>query len=231
MMMKPTGLSEDQTKALGLSEGRRSIILKGFPWFWKTYAGVERIIFRQSKQHSRGITNFFKSLIVSLNDQLANSIRNELHSRHINSKYLKQEIKLLKERQDLLYKIEVKSLKNVIQEWLPEVRKLNKDWHLGKQETYKIFAKLRDEQPSVEEKDWRKLEEEFQNVMFDITSGKLVSVDKYLELHIDLETFQDKERWKKIRRLWHDKISIRRNNGTNFNHRSKHGFTESIVMV
>ena len=123
-------------KSTGLSEGR-SIILKGFPGSGKTYAGVERIIFRQSKQHSRGITNS-KSLIVSLNDQLANSIRSELHSRHINSKYLKQEIKPLKERQDLLYKIEVKSLKNVIQEWLPEVRNLNKDWHLGKQETTKF---------------------------------------------------------------------------------------------
>ena len=191
-----TGLSEKQTQALGLSEGRRSIILKGFPGSGKTYAGVERIIFRQSKQHSRGITNS-KSLIVSLNDQLANSIQDELHSRHKNSKYLLQEAKTSKEREDILYNIEVKSLKNVIQEWLPEVCKLNKDWHLGKQETYKIFAKLRDEQPDVEEKDWRKLEEEFQNYMFDDTSGKLVSVDKYLKLAIEYETLQDKERWQK----------------------------------
>ena len=173
---------------------------------------MERIIFRQSKQHSRGITNS-KSLIVSLNDQLANSIRNELHSRHKNSKYLLQETNSPKEREDILYNIEVKSLKNVIQEWLPEVCKLNKDWHLGKQETYKIFAKLRDEQPNVEEKDWRKLEEEFQNYMFDDTSGKLVSVDKYLKLAIEYETLQDKERWQKVRRLWHNRISIRRKNG------------------
>lgn len=206
------GLSQLQTRALALSEGRRSIILKGFPGSGKTYAGVERIIFRQSKQHSQGITNS-KSLIVSLNDQLANSIRSELHSRHINSKYLKQEIKSAKDRQDILYKIEVKSLKNVIQEWLPEVCKLNEDWHLGKQETYKIFAKLRDEQPSVKQKDWRKLEEEFQNGMFDDTSGKLVSVDKYLKLAIEYQTLQDKERWEKVRRLWHNKISIRRRDG------------------
>lgn len=208
-----TGLSEDQTKALGLSEGRRSIILKGFPGSGKTYAGVERIIFRQSKQHSRGITNS-KSLIISLNDQLANSIRNELHSRHINSKYLKQEIKLAKDRQDILYKIEVKSLKNVIQEWLPEVSKLNENWHLGKQETYEIFTKLKTDESIVEEKDWRKLEEEFQNNMFDDTSGKLVSVDKFVnELAIEYETLQDKERWEKVRRLWHKRIAIRRKNG------------------
>ena len=205
-----TGLSEDQTKALGLSEGRRSIILKGFPGSGKTYAGVERIIFRQSKQHSRGITNS-KSLIVSLNDQLANSIRNELHSRHKNSKYLLQETNSAKEREDILYNIEVKSLKNVIQEWLPEVGE--GDWHLGKQETYEIFTKLRDQKPIVKEKDWRKLEEEFQNDMFDDTSGRLIEVDNYLKLPINYETLQDKERWEKVRSLWHQRIDIRRNNG------------------
>ena len=79
------------------------------------------------------------------NDQLANSIRNELHSRHKNSKYLLQETKSLKEREYILYNIEVKSLKSVIQEWLPEVSKLNDNWHLGKQETYEIFTKLKND--------------------------------------------------------------------------------------
>ena len=174
-------------------EGRRSIIFEGFPGSGKTYAGVERIIFRQSKQHSRGITNS-KSLIISLNDQLANSIRNELHSRHKNSKYLLQETKSPKEREDILYNIEVKSLKNVIQEWLPVVGE--GDWHLGKQETYEIFTKLKTES-IVEDKDWRRLEEEFQNAMFDDTSGKLITVDKYLKIPIEYETLQDKERWEK----------------------------------
>ena len=56
------GLSPKQTEALRLSEDRRSIILKGFPCSGKTYAGVERIIFRQCKQHAKGVTNS-KSLI------------------------------------------------------------------------------------------------------------------------------------------------------------------------
>ena len=72
---------------------------------------------------------------------------------------------------------------------------------------------MKDQEPSVKTKDWRKLEEEFQNDMFDDTSGKLVSVDKYLKLAIEYETLQDKERWQKVRRLWHNRIYSRRRDG------------------
>ena len=205
------GLTPKQTEALRLSEDRRSIILKGFPGSGKTYAGVERIIFRQCKQHAKGVTNS-KSLIVSLNDQLANSIRNELHSRHKNSKYLHQETNGDKTAiNDILYNIEVRSLKNVIEEWLPEVTQGNNQWHLGKQETYSIFTKLKKENSEISEKDWRKLEKEFQNDMYDDESGKLIKIEDYVEKDTEEEwDYQDKERWKKVRRLWHGRLKNRR---------------------
>ena len=112
---------------------------------------------------------------------------------------------------DILYNIEVISLKNVIEEWLPEVTQGNNQWHLGKQETYSIFTKLKKENSEISEKDWRKLEKEFQNDMYDDESGKLIKIEDYVEIDTEEEwNYQDQERWKKVRRLWHGRLKNRR---------------------
>ena len=81
-------LSNSQIEALTLGRGsHNSIVLKGFPGTGKTYTGVEAIIIRQASLYRSGRTDAY-SLIVALNDQLANSISRELEDSHKFSKYL-----------------------------------------------------------------------------------------------------------------------------------------------
>jgi hypothetical protein len=194
-------LSSLQIQALRLGQqSDHSIILKGFPGSGKTYTGVEAIIIRQASLYRSGRTDAY-SLIVALNDQLANSITTELEDNHKRSKYLKEFTDT--EKSIIIGKIHVRSLKKLIEDWAPDFRgdETTDNWLIDGDILNELFIDL-DEDLS----EWRMLEEHYQTIMFDPRSGKFLTLDDYLERVGD-----DKK--KNVCTKWHEQISRTRDNG------------------
>jgi len=193
-------LSSLQIQALRLGkQSDHSIILKGFPGSGKTYTGVEAIIIRQASLFSSGRTDAF-SLIVALNDQLANSITTELEDNHKHSKYLKEFTDA--EKSIIIGKIHVLSLKELIEDWAPDFRGDNTtdNWLIDGDRLNELFIELEEDL-----KYWRMLEEHYQTKMFGTRSGKFLTLDDYLEQVAD-----DK---KDLCTKWHEQISRARDSG------------------
>ena len=79
------GLSRTQVSVLSSGQNLRPIILKGFPGTGKTYTGVERILIRQANNVRNKSSS--RPLIISLNEQLANSIHGDLYRQHKESPF------------------------------------------------------------------------------------------------------------------------------------------------
>ena len=112
------GLSRTQVSVLSSGQNLRPIILKGFPGTGKTYTGVERILIRQANNVRNKSSS--KPLIISLNEQLANSIHGDLYRQHKESPFLDL-FDSQEEKMDVLHTIDVRSMKQVIEEWIPDI--------------------------------------------------------------------------------------------------------------
>lgn len=108
------GMDENQVKNLRDQWGR-TIVLRGFPGTGKTHSGVRRLLIRHAAKYASGTP--VRSLIVALNTHLARNIRQELQ---------KEEFKELHEFDDIEQgqikrSIEVKSLKEIFEDWAPDL--------------------------------------------------------------------------------------------------------------
>jgi len=207
---KADGLSADQIKALKHSKSNRTIVLKGFPGTGKTFTGVERIIIRQVSLFNAGRTDAY-SLIVSLNNQLAASIRRELQSNHIESESLSEYTSAEKEK--ILGMIHVRSLKGVIEEWAPDFQKDNPEWLIEDINLNDIFINMEKKNKNVDVKHWRPLQKEYQRQMFDERSGKFISLEKYIQTDSVHSGHKNNSVWKKIRTDWYNAIKKERERG------------------
>jgi hypothetical protein len=193
-------LSSLQIQALSLGQqSDHSVILKGFPGSGKTYTGVEAIIIRQASLFRSGRTDAY-SLIVALNDQLADSIATELEDNHKRSKYLKEFTDT--EKSIIIGKIHVRSLKKLIEDWAPDFRgdKTTDNWLIDGDILNEFFIDL-DEDLS----NWRMLEKHYQTKMFGLRSGKFLALNDYLKHVAD-----DK---RDLCTKWHEQISRARDSG------------------
>ena len=181
------------------SNSEHCTILRGFPGTGKTYTGVESIISRQASLFSSGRTDS-KSLIISLNNQLANSISRELRDNHINSFYLRDFSSEMKDQ--IINSIDILSLDQVIEKWAPDL--------IPKMDTERLdqmFRRMYEKRNSdklVELNHWRMLEADFNRKMFD-TSGKFRSKKDYLNL-VPKENLPVCEKW-------YDEVKIERDRG------------------
>ncbi|DAC14551.1 MAG TPA: hypothetical protein D7I06_08755, partial [Candidatus Poseidoniales archaeon] len=173
------GLSRTQVKVLRAGENLRPIILKGFPGTGKTYTGVERILIRQANNVRNKSSS--KPLIISLNEQLANSIHGDLYRQHKESPFLdlfdSQEGKM-----DVLQTIDVRSMKQIIEEWIPGISKTSSgnEWLLDSKALNEIFLEMH-ERRIFSVGDWRGLLRDFQKNLFDETTGLARSLNEVLD--------------------------------------------------
>ena len=181
------------------SNSEHCTILRGFPGTGKTYTGVESIISRQASLFSSGRTDS-KSLIISLNNQLANSILRELRDNHINSFYLRD---FSSEMKDLIIdSIDVFSLDQVIEKWAPDlIPKMDTE---RLEQMFRSMYENRNSDKLVELNHWRMLEADFNRNMFD-TSGKFRSRKDYLKIVPD--------EYIGVCEKWYDEVKIERDRG------------------
>ena len=186
------GLSESQVQSLNEGRlGKRAIVLHGVPGSGKTFSGVERILIRQAALHKEGRSDSY-ALIVSLTNELANSISQELERHHLDSPFLADINEA--ERPDVIKTIEVKSLKALLEEWMI-FKRSNKD---SNADFLRPFFNRLKKSLKLRASDFRFLREDYQQNMFDEISGEFLHLDEYLKSS-SLEGRLDKE----VRTQWH----------------------------
>lgn len=197
------GISESQRKSIELGADRSAIVLHGVPGSGKTFSGVERIIYRQVNLFTSGIRDS-RALVVSLNDELAKSIDEELNGQHKNSPFLNGFNQ--SQIQEIINTIEVKSIKQIIEEWMPNVARDGKsDWLFSLDNLWDIFneqLRERTKRRKIKfDRSWyRILLKDFQNKMFDSYSGQFKTQKDYLRDVRGGDIQPD------VRKVWHDVI-------------------------
>ena len=200
------GISSLQKKAIELRRGESAIVLHGVPGSGKTFSGVERILFRQANQYKKGTRDSY-ALIVSLNDELAKSIKEELNGQHKNSPFLTSFRR--EEKDEIIKTIDVKSIKQILEEWMP-LKNNDKDseWLVSDDDLWIMFETLRARPGiSLEERVFRDLQEDYQNFMFDRYTGMFLDASKYLEQSCA------KHLGREVLEKWHDVVRLNRENG------------------
>jgi hypothetical protein len=188
------GLSKSQVQSLTLGNGERAIVLHGVPGSGKTFSGVERILIRQAALHKEGRSDSY-ALIVSLTNELANSISQELERHHLDSPFL-ADIEESK-RPDVIKTIEVKSLKTLLEEWMIFQISM-KDSTV---EYLRPFFNPIRKSLKLKERDFRLLLEDYQQNMFDEISGKFLDLDEYLK-----SSPPEGKLNKEVRTQWHQSL-------------------------
>ncbi len=198
------GLSASQYKSLTLGEIDLCTVLHGVPGSGKTYSGVEFMLVHQAQAISEGRTDS-NALIVALNKQLAKSIEKELKRQHRKSPLLSNFSE--EEQENIFRSIKVKSLDEVLEEWLPEETvNYSKKW---KTELRQIFGILESKPKlKVERKQFRWLEEAFQKHMFDKRTGALDSKEMFLE-----RTAINQNLNKDVCSAWYDEVKRQKEKG------------------
>lgn len=203
------GLSRTQIRAMSSGQNVRPIILKGFPGTGKTYTGVERILIRQANNVRNNSSS--KPLIISLNEQLANSIHGDLYRQHKKSPFLDL-FDSEQEKMDVLHTIDVRSMKQIIEEWIPDITQLENgnDWLIDSKALNEMFLKM------VERKifdigDWRGLLRDFQKNLFDETTGLICPLNvvlgsKHTLPQADKTQSISKNKIDKKRREWYERV-------------------------
>lgn len=201
-------LSISQSNAIKSGANSRSVILHGVPGSGKTYGGIERILWRQKNAYSQ-TGEGSRVLIVALTKQLATSINSSLYREHIDSKFFdfiyddngeKEGRKIIEER--IFSKFDIMTFSDVIEDWLPD-GSFSENWIMDFES---LFLRFKNTNSEVAEEHHRPLQFDFQNRMFDKSSGKLIDKHDYLE-------FRDHRIPRKVLEKWHDKVRNEREDG------------------
>ncbi len=210
------GLSESQMDALTLGANERAIVLHGVPGSGKTFTGVERIIVNQVRLFMERKTDQY-ALVVALNNELAHSISFELERQHSESPYLKGNIKQEESRHEIIKSIEVRSLEQLLIEWMPGFDKIQLiDDQKLKQNFTLLQADLGFEVPDSV---YRILQADYQGNMFDEVTGVFRTLHDYLgsnkgDIVGSLRDFFDNDdQVNQIRNGWYLRTDISRTNG------------------
>ena len=171
-------LSELQAKAITSGANRRAVILHGVPGSGKTYGGIERILYRQRSVFSQ-TGEGSRVLIVALTKQLATSIKSSLEREHIESQYLKdlideKSVDLIKET--IFSKFDVLTFSEVIEDWFPD-GSFAEGWEL---DFDSLFNRIEEQNKEINSHHYRDAQSDFQNIMFDKKTGKLIEKAAYL---------------------------------------------------
>jgi len=203
------GLSRTQIRAMSSGQHVRPIILKGFPGTGKTYTGVERILIRQANNVRNNSSS--KPLIISLNEQLANSIHGDLYRQHKESPFLDL-FDSEQEKMDVLHTIDVRSMKQVIEEWIPEITQLENgnDWLIDSKALNEMFLEMV-ERTIFDIGDWRGLLRDFQENLFDPATGlirplNVVLGSKHTLPQADKTQSISKKKIDKKRKEWYERV-------------------------
>ena len=210
------GLSESQMDALTLGANERAIVLHGVPGSGKTFTGVERIIVNQVRLFMERKTDQH-ALVVALNNELAHSISFELERQHSESPYLKGNIKQEESRHEIIKSIEVKSLEQLLIEWMPGFEKIQL---IGDEKLKQNFRLLKSNLKfDVPDSVYRILQVDYQGNMFHGVTGVFHSQKDYLGSNKGdvvgslKDYFDNDERVNQIRIEWHRCTDISRANG------------------
>ena len=198
-------LSELQAKAIRSGANRRAVILHGVPGSGKTYGGIERILFRQRSVFSQ-TGEGSRVLIVALTKQLATSIKSSLYREHIESQFLKDLIDeksrdVIKET--IFSKFDVLTFSEVIEDWFPE-DSFTKGWEL---DFDSLFNRIEGHNKEIDTQHYRDAQSDFQNIMFDKKTGKIIKKDEYLRR-------KKSNLPVKVREIWYDAVFRERQRGS-----------------
>ena len=144
-----------------------------------------------------------------MNDELAKSIKEELNGQHKNSPFLESFTQL--EKDEIINSIDVKSIKQILEEWMPSIdSRGNPDWLISSEFLRELFEKLRN-RPGVTLEKWmfRILQEDYQNNMFDLYTGVFLNVDEYINRSTAKKTIDNKN----ILKQWHEIVKKTREKG------------------
>ena len=138
-----------RTKALVLGNERLSNYVKtnqqsycmGFQVLEKRLVVLNGFCIDKPLSTGRG-SKYSIALVVSLNDELAKSIKEELNGQHKNSPFLESFTQL--EKDEIINSIDVKSIKQILEEWMPSIdSRGNPDWLISSEFLRELFEKLR----------------------------------------------------------------------------------------
>ena len=115
------------------------------------------------------------------------------------------------EKDEIINSIDVKSIKQILEEWMPSIdSRGNPDWLISSEFLRELFEKLRN-RPGVTLEKWmfRILQEDYQNNMFDLYTGVFLNVDEYINRSTAKKTIDNKN----ILKQWHEIVKKTREKG------------------
>jgi len=191
-------LSETQVKSVQDQQGH-TLILRGFPGTGKTFTGTRRLLHRHAVRYRQGQP--VRSLIVAFNDYLAKSIRTEL----VKEKYAELDPLPNEARKEILDNIDVLSMKQVYEQWTPDLIPKNNDaWLLQAEQIHAWYDEWR--QTAGDGLTYTAALDEVQIHLFDSRTG-----EPHMDLTEDEQNKHDEERQRLIllwRRFVVDRLKV-----------------------
>ena len=161
-------LKKNQVEILKHFAGK-TMVLRGFPGTGKTFTGIRRLLIRHAAQFRK--QEPVRSLIVAYNDFLAKSIVDELDKED----YAELSEFTKAERERILSDIDVRSVKQIFQEWAPDLAsKESPNWLFDAEQILPWFETWTSENKAFSSLSYTNAVEQVQRFLFSDRTGEPV---------------------------------------------------------